>query len=75
MVSDERREVAERLCGKCAHFSVLDVKQGHRSKWFGVCCLELERDLDAIEMLDWIYQEGRHGEDDCERPDEWFDEG
>ena len=70
--------MCDRLCGNCASFRVLDDQPSDPCRWFGVCWLELERDLDygceTSETLDWVYDHGRHGEDDCEHPDEWFEE-
>lgn len=78
-VTDESDEPCERLCGSCANFRVLDDWPCGLGKWFGACALELERDLGCEcgtgAMLDWLYESGRHGDDDCERPDEWFEEG
>lgn len=74
----ETDEPCERLCGNCVNFRALDDYQCDPCRWFGVCWLELERDLDhgceASEMLDWVYAHGRHGQNDCEKPDEWFEE-
>ena len=71
--------MCDRLCGNCASFRVLDDRPGNPCKWFGVCMAELKRDLgcecDTVATLDWAFDHGRHGEDDCERPDEWFEEG
>lgn len=68
-----------RLCGSCAHFDVLDDCPRDPCKWFGVCRIELERCLGCEcgtgATLDWAFDHGRHGGDDCERPDEWFEEG
>ena len=38
--------MCDRICGNCANFRVLDDQPGDPCKWFGVCWLELERDLD-----------------------------
>ena len=71
--------MCDRLCGDCAHFSVLDDQPSDPCRWFGVCWLELDRYLDhgcdTVTTIDWVYKRGRHGGDDCERPDEWFEEG
>lgn len=67
----------ERLCGNCVNFSALDDYSYDPCMWFGVCRIELEQCLghecgtDA--MLDWIYDNGRHGQNDCEKPNEWFE--
>ena len=78
-MTNEESEPCPRLCGNCANFRALDNHPGDTCKWFGVCWLELERDLDygceTSETLDWVYDHGRHGDDDCEKPDEWFEEG
>lgn len=73
-------EPCERLCGNCANFSVLDDHPSDPCRWFGICMADLREtwpsdveDVDAT--LDWVYVHGRHGMDDCERPDEWFEEG
>lgn len=56
---------------------MLDDRPRDPCRWFGVCLNELKRDLDygceTSETLDWVYDHGRHG-DDCESPDEWFEE-
>lgn len=71
--------MCDRLCGNCASFRVLDDQPDDPCKWFGVCWLELERALGCecgtSKALDWAYDHGRHGGDDCERPDERFEEG
>ncbi|MCI5950207.1 MAG: hypothetical protein MRZ21_05960 [Coriobacteriaceae bacterium] len=76
---DETDEPCAKLCGNCSHFNVLDDQPGDPCKWFGVCMVELKRDLGCecgtAKALDWAFDYGRHGEDDCERPDEWFEEG
>lgn len=76
---NEESEPCPRLCGNCAHFRVLDDRSGGPREWFGVCWLELKRDLGREcwtgTTIDWIYQEERHGNDDCEKLDEWFEEG
>lgn len=70
--------MCDRLCGNCVNFSVLDDHPRDPRGWFGVCWLELERDLDygceTNKVLIWVYDHGRHGVDACERPDEWFGE-
>lgn len=77
---DEESEPCAKLCGNCANFNVLDDQPRYSSRWFGVCIADLREmrlgdvtDVDAT--LDWVYSHGRHGQDDCERPDEWFEEG
>lgn len=74
---NEESEPCPRLCGICENFKVLDSQSGGPYEWFGVCWLEIERDLGSEcwtgTTIDWIYQEGRHGNDDCEKPDEWFE--
>ena len=69
----------DRICANCAHFEFLDTMPQRLERCFGVCALELERDLGCEcatgTMLDWVYEYGRHGQDDCEKPDEWFEEG
>lgn len=72
-------EPCERLCGNCVHFNVLDDCPRDPCKWFGICMADLREtwpgdaeDVDA--MLDWTFDHGRHGQDCCEKPDEWFEE-
>ena len=76
---EETDEPCARLCGNCAHFDVLDDYPRDPCKWFGVCLIELERCLGCEcgtgATLDWIYDHGRHCQDECEKPDEWFEEG
>lgn len=81
---EEESEPCPRLCGNCVHFSVLDDQPGDPNKWFGVCWLELKQielkryfgcECDTVATLDWTFYRGRHGNDDCECPDEWFEEG
>ena len=66
------------MCGNCASFRVLDDQPSDPCRWFGVCDMEAERDLGCecgtAKALDWAFDHGRHGDDDCERPDEWFEE-
>lgn len=75
---EEESEQCAKLCGNCAHFSVLDDQPGNPCRWFGVCQIEFQRDPEFENWtgtaLDWVYDHGRHGDDDCERPDEWFEE-
>lgn len=77
---DARREAAgmDAMCANCRHFEVLDDRPRRVEDWFGTC--ELERGETApcrgcgmIRALGWAYDHGRHGGDDCERPDEWFE--
>ncbi len=36
---------------------------------------ETRREVAAeLRALDWAYDCGRYGDDDCEKPDEWFEE-
>lgn len=76
---EETGEPCARLCGNCANFNVLDDCPRDPCKWFGVCRIELERCLGCEcgtgATLDWIYDHGRHCQDECEKPDEWFEEG
>lgn len=75
---EETDEPCARLCGNCANFVVLDDHPGDPCKWFGVCWQQAARDLGCecrtIKAFDWAFDYGRHGNDDCERPDEWFEE-
>ena len=71
---EETDEPCERLCGNCAHFNVLDDYPRDPCKWFGVCGREVAEDMQNV-GLDWIYDHGRHCQDECEKPDEWFEEG
>lgn len=71
---DETDEPCARLCGNCANFNVLDDHPGDPYRWFGVCGRDYLESSEYV-GLDWIYDHGRHGNDDCERPDEWFEEG
>lgn len=77
---DETDEPCAKLCGNCANFSVLDDYPRDAGRWFGICTADLREtwpgdvaDVDAT--LDWVFDHGRRGQDDCERPDEWFEEG
>jgi hypothetical protein len=70
-VTDEH---CDRLCGNCACFRVLDDQPGDPCKWFGVCDREAACSIEDKD-IDWVYDHGRHGNDDCECPDEWFEEG
>ena len=76
---EETGEPCARLCGNCANFNVLDDCPRDPCKWFGVCRIELERCLGCEcgtgATLDWIYDHGRHCQNECEKPDEWFEEG
>lgn len=71
---EETDEPCERLCGNCANFNVLDDCPRDPCKWFGVCGREVAEDVQNA-GLDWIYDHGRHCQDECEKPDEWFEEG
>lgn len=75
---EEVSEQCAKLCGNCAHFNVLDDQPGDPNKWFGVCSMQVDDEFDiwvtTDELLDFAYDHGRHGDDDCERPDEWFEE-
>lgn len=77
---NEESEPCARLCGNCVNFSALDDQPANPCKWFGICMADLREtwpagvaDVDAT--LDWVFDHGRHGDDDCEKPDEWFEEG
>ena len=77
---DEEGEPCAKLCGNCANFMVLDDRPGDTCKWFGVCDEEfgeasMNGEVHKLNMTDWVYDHGRHGDDDCEKPDEWFEEG
>ena len=77
--TDERYEPCPRLCNYCGNFNVLDDRSDDPYKWFGICTAALRETCpgdvtDVDTMLDWVYCHGRHGQDDCERPDEWFEE-
>lgn len=71
--------MCDRMCGNCASFRVLDDQPSDPCKWFGVCSWQVDDEFDiwvtTDEFLGWVYGHGRHGDDDCERPDEWFEEG
>ena len=71
-------EGCDRLCANCAHFAVLDDRPADPGGWFGVCMqgyslyhVETPRPSESFE---WIYNHGRHGDDDCSRP-ALFEEG
>lgn len=66
--------MCDRLCGDCANFRVLDDWPCNPGKWFGVCDREVAETLENV-GIDWVCDHGRHGDDDCESPDEWFEEG
>lgn len=76
---DEENEPCDRLCGNCAYFFVLDDHPGDPCKWFGVCRIELERDLECKcwtgTTLGWVYSNGRHCQDECDYTDDWSEEG
>lgn len=68
----------DKVCANCERFSVVDDGPRRIDDWFGVCGRELEDDgpcrgCGMGRALDWAYDHGRHGRDDCERPDEWFE--
>ena len=76
---DEESEPCAKLCGNCAHFSVLDDLSCNPCKWFGACDKRMLDDFDGKpqdvpNVLDWIYSYGKRGDDDCDRQDEWFEE-
>lgn len=75
---NEESEPCPRMCGNCAHFRVLDDYPRDPCRWFGVCDIEASRDLGCecgtAKALDWAFDYGRHGDDDCEKPYEWFEE-
>ena len=76
---DEEGEPCAKLCGNCANFVVLDDRPGDPCRWFGVCWQQALDDFhgraqDMPGVLDWTFDYGRHGDDDCEKPDEWFEE-
>lgn len=70
---EEESEPCAKLCGNCANFVVLDDQPGNPCKWFGVCDMDALCNLEDT-GIDWAYDHGRHGDDDCEKPDEWFEE-
>lgn len=70
---EETDEPCAKLCGNCASFNVLDDQPVDQCKWFGVCDREAARCIEDID-LDWVYYHGRHADDGCECPDEWFEE-
>lgn len=60
-------------------FNVLDDMPTDPDRWFGFCEREMEetvpcRGCGMWRAMDWVCDHGRHGRDDCERPDEWFEE-
>ena len=66
------------LCANCERFEVLDDMPMRCENWFGTCYMERVNELGSIpreagDVLDWAYAHGRHGQDDCERPNEWFE--
>lgn len=72
--------MCDRLCGNCANFTVLDDRPRDPCRWFGVCWKQAldgfyGRSQDMPTVLDWTYSHGRHGDDDCESPGGWFEEG
>lgn len=70
---DETGEPCERLCGNCVNFNVLDDSPVDPCMWFGVCDREAARSIEDMD-IDWVYYHGRHADDDCENPGEWFEE-
>ena len=77
---EETDEPCAKLCGNCVNFRVLDDYSRDPGKWFGICTADScetgpgdVADVDAT--LDWVFDYGRHCQDECERPDEWFEEG
>lgn len=75
---DDTGEPCARQCGDCMNFKVLDDSPVDPSEWFGVCARQVDGEFWAWTrvgtLLDFAYTYGRHGEDDCENPDEWFEE-
>ena len=76
---DKESEPCAKLCGNCVNFRVLDDYSRDPCKWFGICTADPCKtgpgdvaDVDAT--LDWVFDYGRHCQDDCESPDEWFEE-
>ena len=68
----------DRVCGNCRSFNVLDDGPRRPEDWFGVCGREAGegapcRGCGMSRALDWAYDHGRHGGDNCVRPDEWFE--
>ena len=77
---DETSVPCAKLCGDCKNFNVLDDLSCNPCRWFGVCGKRMLDDFDdkpqdIAEVLDWVYDYGKRGDDDCDRPDEWFEEG
>ena len=72
----ETGEPCARRCCACAHFRVLDDWPRCLGEWFGVCSRQIDDEFGALvrpeTLLDFAYTYGRHGEDDCENPSEWF---
>lgn len=75
---DETGEPCARRCCDCAHFMVLDDWPRRLGEWFGVCSRQIDDEFGALvrpeTLLDFVYTYGRRGDDDCECPDEWFEE-
>lgn len=70
---EETDEPCARLCGNCANFNALDDSPVDPCRWFGVCdreaaCSSEDKDFD------WVYYHGRHADDGCKCPGEWFEE-
>lgn len=69
-----------KLCGNCGYFIVMDDRPGDPCRWFGVCWRQAlddfyDREQNMPGVLNWVCVHGRHDDDDCDRPDEWFEEG
>lgn len=76
-VNNDSKRCAK-LCGNCINFKVLDDHPRDPSMWFGVCSNQVDDKFGiwatTYKLLDFAYYHGRHGNDDCEKPDEWFEE-
>lgn len=76
---EETGEPRARRCGDCAWFMVLDDLPLDPCRCFGVCSRQVDDEFGAWArvgtLLDFAYAYGRHGDDDCENPSEWFEEG
>ena len=65
------------ICANCELFAVLDDRPRDPRDWFGVCMeardgqLSIEGNVESVPT--WVACNGRHGGDDCEHPDEWFE--
>nr|DAU59962.1 MAG TPA: hypothetical protein [Caudoviricetes sp.] len=75
---NETDEPCARLCGNCVNFKVLDDQPRDPCKWFGVCWMQIDDEFGiwatTKKLLGFAYDHGMHGDDACERPDEWFEE-